>query len=194
MHTYITMHVIISVDGLLNRLWCDQMTESYYIIRQIYRNSTFYVNRHSSFISLDGNSRITKITDLGSMDSTEIICDGCNSLIHSDEIISMFYLNDDKAECISRAECQSCYEKYFKEIPFTPNDLFNVCSRILYLSQHEEYKGILIDLQSANLYCQVWMFLNHDSRLKLELYALKVGIEKLFLKLWKMTNSKREGQ
>lgn len=170
------------------------MTEPYYIIRKIYRNSTFYTNRQSQFISLNGNNEITKITDLGSMDSTQIICDGCNNLINSDEIITMFYQNDDKAECISRAECQTCYDTYFKDTPFTPNDLFNVCSRILFKSQYEEFKGILIDLQSANLYCQVWLFLNHDSRLKLELFALNVGIEKLFLKLWAMTNSKKEGQ
>ena len=163
------------------------MTESNYIIRQIYRHSSFYKLRESQFITLDKNNQVIERFNLGTMNSETIVCDGCNSLINSENVITMFYLNEENRECISRAECQSCYEQYFEEIEIIPNVLFNVCSRILHKKQWEYFNGVKIDLQSANLYCQIWKSVNHDARNKLEVWK---GTYSLFIKLWQMTGVK----
>ena len=166
----------------------SKLSESDYFIRKLNRNSLFYSDRRSFFSTLDDKFNVIKVEEISHLDSDQIYCDGCNTPITTKEIISMFYLNDKSKEVISRAECEKCYNEYFKDIPIVENPLFNFCSEILYDKQAREYKGVLIDLQTANMYCFMFSYLNHGNRIDAENME---SVEYLMIKLWNLVGTSK---
>lgn len=131
---------------------------------------SIFKNRLTVFAKMDDNFNIIKGSEevIAEIPDNQIVCDGCNVSITTDLIKVYFYIGYDNNVYPSRTICEKCYDNYYSEMTLKEHNLYNLCNRVLHNIQALDYNGIIIDIQSANVYRQVYIALIPENRDKME--------------------------